>query len=431
MSRVLCLLLLLMTLLTACVDPLDLRLGESVDVVVVDGALTNLNEPQFVWLRRAKSINGRFGTLPLKGATVEILVDSLQRFRMREIEPGKYQAPDGFVGQVGRRYQLEFRLEDGTTYRSRPEVLPEAPPISKMTVRFNPESFGPTERNGYRSAHEVQIDTQDPAGQRNFYRWDWALYEKQDWCKTCYQGVYAVYKILPRQYLFNRYYVSGTELYENCFSPEYDPNSQTPPPPNGDFYYDYRCRTECWAIIRNHELNLFDDAFTDGGRIEARRVGQLPFFTYSLAMIRQVALTQRAYQFFRDVEAQSENTGGVADTPPAAPIGNVLNVNKPEEIVVGYFAATGVTQRTYWLDRRDTSGPAWGARNEQGDYLLPDEMLFFALNGRLPSPEPPPPYGPGRPTPRIEIWGGPPRVPTAICLPSDHSTPFRPPGWQP
>lgn len=64
----------------ACVDSLDLTLRQRVNVIVVDGTITNLNEPQVIRLNRSKSdsLTGRFGSQPLTDVRVDILVDSIQ-----------------------------------------------------------------------------------------------------------------------------------------------------------------------------------------------------------------------------------------------------------------------------------------------------------------------------------------------------------------
>ena len=54
------------TILTfACVDPEDLTLVGTVDVIVVDGTINNLAEPQIIRLNRSKAdpLTGRFGTM--------------------------------------------------------------------------------------------------------------------------------------------------------------------------------------------------------------------------------------------------------------------------------------------------------------------------------------------------------------------------------
>lgn len=425
--------LLLALLWLGCVDPYEPKFRSTLNVVVVDGAITDLAEPQVIWLNRSKadSLTGRFGNAPITGARVEIIVNGSQAVKMTETFIGKYELPAGFQGKVGSSYQLRFELLDGTRYESAAEPLKAAPPIHKLIVQFNPESLSPNQLNGYRAAHDFYIDTQDPANEQNYYRWDWASYEKQQWCKSCLQGVYAVYKIIPKKYFFN-YFVSGTELFEDCFVPPYDPSPEAPVVNKAPFTYDYRCRTQCWEIIRNYKLNLFDDALTNGGAILSRKVAQIPYYVHNpcLVSLRQAALTKEAFRYFKLVEAQSQNTGGLADTPPVVLIGNIHNVANRDEPVVGYFSATGVSKIDYWLDRKDATGFPYAAKDENGNYLKSEEELFFALNGRKPNPEPVPPYTGERPEPAIQIWGGPPRVPTAFCIETDNRSPKKPEGWR-
>src|SRR5919199_6210243 len=123
----------------ACVDPLDITIHSRVDVIVVDGSITNLNEPQVIHLNQSKSdsVTGRFGTLPITGATVEILVDSSKAVLLTETEAGRYQAPSGFKGEVNHSYQLRFTLKEGVVYQSSPEVMPVVPAIQRVYQQFN------------------------------------------------------------------------------------------------------------------------------------------------------------------------------------------------------------------------------------------------------------------------------------------------------
>ena len=399
---------------SGCVDSFDQTLRERVNVVVVDGTITNLNEPQVIRLNRSKSdsLTGRFGTLPLTGLTVEIVVDSAQAVVLREINTGEYQAPDGFRGQVGHSYQLRFTLRDGTRYQSNQEVMPAVPPIDNVSARFNPTSL-PAELydgtiNQYRGAHEVSVSWQDPVGEHNYYRWDWKLYEKQEWCKTCVQGFYEQYN--PYDY---------KTLYEDCYAPaEYQMLNYNY---GGYTYYfvnDYTCRTDCWAILSNTDLNVFDDQYSNGGHINGRSVARIPYYQRNgcLIEVRQSSLTQKAYAYFKLFQAQTQNTGGLADTPPTALAGNVRNVTNSRERVVGYFTASAVSSSRYWIDRKDATGQPPG--------------LFVALNGRLPSREGEidPNTGKGKPTAPFNILQK--RVLTAICSPSDSQTPYKPDGWR-
>ena len=421
--------------LFCCVDPEDLTLRGTVDVVVVDGTLTNLAEAQLIKLNRSQAdrLTGRFGTVPLTKATVQVIVDSTLIVFAHETVDGSYQLPADFKGQVGHSYQLRFWLIEGTEYQSDAQVMQAVPGVEKTSAQFNPKSLPAGEFSNFTAGHDVFIDTQDPASQHNYYRWDWTLYERQYWCRSCHQGVYAINKVLPHTYRYAYYFVEGNDPYEDCFNPppgkgDYD----APDVPGGDWFYDYTCRTQCWEIIHNVDINVFDDLYSNGGLISRRKVARIPFYQHApcLVDIRQLSLTKDAYRYYKLFQDQTQNTGGLADTPPAAPVGNVHNVANRKEAVVGYFTASAVSLAHHWLDRKDTEGIPYGATDPLGPHNNAGDDLFYALNLRRPYPEPSPPYTGDREEPKIRIWPNASRPPTAVCASSDSKTPYKPTGWR-
>lgn len=312
--------------------------------------------------------------------------------------------------------------------------MQSVPPIDRVSAQFNTKSIFPPIAGFYTAGHDLFIDFKDPTQTRNFYRWDWKLYEKQLWCQTCYQGEYVVYGEIkatltnygpPAGNIYT--YTSGnTKLLEDCYF------ELTPPPPSirnplSEYKYDYTCRSQCWEIIYSHDINIFADERSNGGLIQNRKVAQIPFYDNNpgLVEIRQSSLTADAYRYLNLFQQQTQNTGGLADTPPTALIGNVRNVVNPKEAVVGYFAASAVATMRYWLDRKDVSGRSLGNSSPEGSSGLDGVELFYAFNLRLPQPEPTKPY-----QPEMVFLYGPPRPPTAICAPSDSKTPFKPEGWR-
>ncbi|GAB3494099.1 hypothetical protein GCM10027341_09830 [Spirosoma knui] len=419
----------------ACVYPEDLTLRGTVNIVVVDGTITNLVETQSIRLNRSKAdpFTGRFGTRPITDAIVDVVVDSTQVIRCAETADGTYQLPVDFRGQPGHAYQLRFTLDDGTQYVSDQQVMQPVPTIDKVISQFNPNSLFPPLHGFYTAGHDLFVDLNDPAQGRNYYRWDWKLYEKQEWCRTCYRGIYSQYKVMaellsgpfpPGNYYMYR--SDNTTLLEDCYE------ELTPVPPSfrnpvPEYRYDYSCRSQCWEIIYSYTLNLFDDQSTNGGAIRRRKVAQIPFYDHNpgLVEIRQSSLTADAYRYFKLVQNQTQNTGGLADTPPSALVGNIRNAANAEEAVVGYFTASAVAAERYWLDRKDASGPSLGGSGPTGYSGLAGGELFYALNLRQPQPEPSPPY-----QAELYLINSPPRPPTALCAPSDSKTPFKPVGWR-
>ncbi len=402
-------------LLVGCVDPYEPNIRSTLNVVVVDGTITNLPEAQIIRLNRSSAdpVTGLPSSIPLTKAKVEVVVDSGQVIAAHETTAGSYQLPSDFRGQIGHAYQLRFTLSDGTRYISTQQIMPPVPPISQLRAQFNPTSLAATQTNGFAAAHDIYLDTQDPPNQTNYYRWDWKLWETQEWCRSCVQGQYSINNV---QALISgngfQYYQTGDSLFEDCFYRTNFPNQPKLP----YWVYDYPCRTRCWAIFYSYQLNIFADSYSNGGLITNRKVAQIPFYQHSpcLAEIRQSALTPSAYGFYKQLQDQTQNNGGLADTPPTASVGNVRNVANQREVIIGVFTASAVATARYWIDRKDTQGVPPG--------------LFEAMMGRKPMLEPTPP----KENPLISIITTIDQKPPylAVCSPTDSRTPFKPVGWR-
>jgi hypothetical protein len=370
--------------LFTCVDPDELTLNSSLDVLIVDCTITDLAETQVIRLNRSKSdlLTGRTGYVPVTKATVQIVVDSSSVVIAPETTDGRYQLPSYFKGQVGHVYQLKFTLSDGSRYESSPERLQPVAPIGQVRAQFNPTSLEGTERlnNAYSAAHDFYVDFTDPADQPNYYRWDWLDWERQQWCRSCNKGLYQIRD-------------AQDNLLEDCVN-----NTLNASFPN----YDYSCRTSCWEIIYSNNLVLFNDQFSNGNAVKGVLVGRVPLYSkeHSLVEIRQSSLTKKAYDYLKRLNDQTQTTGGVAGSQPALLVGNVQNVAQRNEPVVGFFTVSSVSSVQYWLTRSDATGTAPG--------------LFQALNGHDPTPEP--------------SSGN--RPPTAVCVASDSRTPYKPTGWR-
>ncbi|GAB4016129.1 hypothetical protein GCM10028808_43590 [Spirosoma migulaei] len=371
--------------LVTCVDPIESTINSSLNVIIVDGTITDVAEQQVIRLSRSQAdrLTGRLGSVPITKATVAVVVDSLTVISCPETDDGSYQLPSDFKGQAGHAYQLRFTLSDDTQYESTTEILQPVAPITQARAQFNATSLSSTQRLNqvYAAAHDFYIDFTDPPDQTNYYRWEWKDWERQEWCRSC-QG--DIYQIADEQ----------GKLIEDCIKDRF-----TYP------HFDYNCRTQCWEILYSNDLTLFDDQYSNGNMVKALRVAQVPLYSkeHCLVEIRQTSLTKQAYTYFKRLNDQTQKTGGVAGAQPALLLGNIYNLAKKNEPVVGYFSASGVSAVRCWLTRSDATGFAPG--------------LFQALNGRDPVLE----YG---------VQPARYRPPLAVCVSSDSRTPYKPEGWR-
>ena len=381
-----CLFFCLLASLSACVDAFTPTLSPNTDLLVVEGIITDQPGPQAVTLSRSRATKDSNVTTPVTSARVEVLVNGTMPLSLTETRPGRYELPAGFRGKVGDGYQLRFTTAQGTRYESGVETMVAVPPILKAFDEFVADGPSQTFDKLPTPTNNIYLSYQDPPGQRNFYRWRWTLYEKQDWCASCQQGRY----FLTEQ--------AGT-LTGSCV-----------PDPTLKYYnfFEYPCRTLCWDIYYSQGINIFADVYTDGQAQTAQLVAQIPVWQRAPALvdIEQLSLTAGAYRYYKLFADQTQNTGTLADTPPVPTVGNIRNLSNGSENVVGYFSASAVSVNHYWLDRLNAT--AGGTKG-----------LFYAQHGRSPTAEPP------RGDPNVFGSG----VPSALCIPGNGRTDQQPVGW--
>lgn len=387
-----CLLGLLLPGVQGCIDPYDPSLALNANLVVVSGVITDLDETQTITLTRSRStVDSGSVSLPIQRATVTVTVNGTMPITLLESQPGVYSFPAAFRGQVGNRYQLRFRTEQGDSYESSVETMTPVPPILKTYDQFNPQGPKTTADGQNVPANDIYVDFQDPVGTRNFYLWRWRLYETQLWCASCQQGRYIVVDVGPVG--------SGPIDVLGCV------RDTTLSPRN---FFDYACRGLCWDIFYNTSIDVFSDVYTNGQVQLGHKVASVPIYQRdpALIVVEQLALSANAYRYYKLFADQVQNTGTLADSPPAPIAGNVKNTTNSAENVAGYFSAASVAVSRHKINRQDvTTGIFQG--------------LFYAVSGRSPKVE--------LPRNGTNSYGG--GVPAAICIPGRSRTDQLPPGW--
>ncbi|AFK04411.1 hypothetical protein Emtol_3282 [Emticicia oligotrophica DSM 17448] len=357
--------------ITSCVELFQVNISSGLKILVVDATLSDIASTQQISIMESANAKGTPFNTPVQNLQVELIVNSTQRIKFTETKAGIYSLPLNFKLEEGSKYQLYFKKEDGNTYQSTVEKLIKVPKILNVKDEFMPEGI---ERNQkYLPGNFIYLDTKDPEALGNNYLWTWQQWEKQDICETCAGG---------------RYYPNtGCRI-----QPEYQ-----------GLYFDYYCDGDCWEIFKSTELNVMNDALTNGKEISNRLIAKIPYYTTNgtLIEIQQQSISKEAYQYFKLLADQTQNTGTLVDTPPAALIGNIRNVNNLKEPVAGLFMVTSIVKTSYWIDRH-----------------IPNKLkiLPIGLRDHTYSAEPPIPNEFGRP-------------PLVKCILGSNRTPIKPLFW--
>lgn len=105
----------------------------------------------------------------------------------------------------------------------------------------------------------------------------------------------------------------------------------------------------------NEDVNIMSDIYSNGKSIQGRLVAKIPFYQYRNALIevQQYSISQSAFDYYNILINQSQRNGSLADTPPAALIGNVKNISDSNEPVGGIFMVSSKTTKSFTIDRTE------------------------------------------------------------------------------
>jgi hypothetical protein len=75
---------------------------------------------------------------------------------------------------------------------------------------------------------------------------------------------------------------------------------------------------------------------------------------YSI-LVRQYAITEKAYQYFQILKKNTESLGSIFDAQPTQLIGNFHPLKNSSEIVIGYFTASSVQQKRIFIGKDEVT----------------------------------------------------------------------------
>jgi hypothetical protein len=216
---------------------------------------------------------------------------------------------------------------DGKVYTSLPELVNASPPIKNLSYQSKRIPVKGEINNA--SGVQLIVDLDDPADQNNFYY---------------YRNSEATYVLETRPDLYT-----------------------TPAPDRSPAPKD--CCSTCFQTetVGNQSYFLSSDDNFNGltTRLIAGFVpdnGRRFVNTYRVDL-RQLNVSQEAFRFLRLVKQQSEISGSVFDPPPANIRGNMISLDDPEEVVLGFFIAAGESQRRVYI------------KNSQLDFVQPRAII--------------------------------------------------------
>ncbi len=312
MQRILYILILIVVL-DSCKKPYNSPVDETANtILVVEGTIAaGVDAENTFLLSRLRPLKDTTLNNPEQGASVIIESQGGTNYALNEIAPGNYRA--GLSLPNSGKYRLKISTRNGGQYQSEFMVVKQTPPIDSLTWVQDGDA-------------KIFLHTHDPSNNTKFYRWE-------------FTETWEYHAFFDSDLGF----VNGQIVFLN-------PSQLT---------------FACWSSASGGSIILGNTSALSEDRVSYQPILTLPnpspkaSFKYSI-LVRQVALTEEAYNFWNILRKNTEVTGTLFDPQPSQLPGNIISVTNPDEKVIGFVSVGAVTEKRLYI--RNAELLAWPQR---------------------------------------------------------------------
>ncbi len=292
-------LVIMIVLLTGCLQELPFNTTLVEQNLVVDALIHNLNENLVVKLSRTLAYG--VPPQPVSAAKITLYEDNVVKNLFLETVEGRYEIAAGdFESKLGAAYYLKIELNNGGTYQSDPEIL--LSPLKADSLDWKAGLKNEISRDGNIRKVIVGIISvhTDLANSSKdlFLKWDW---------RSDFQ-----FTTMPDCTPFK----TTTTCYFN--------NSRI-----------------------SKELKIYSNKDEGQQRLNGVEVGyesiepEYQYYEIHYYSVVQQRISEKAYEYFKNLRNVSEQNGTIFDPIPAYVQGNIYNVKNKNERVLGYVLVAG------------------------------------------------------------------------------------------
>lgn len=290
----------------ACKEPYDPpAIAKAQSYLVVEGFI-NIGAETNISLSRSTNLSDTSKIVPERRASVFIENEQNGSFMLSESSPGKYTlSASGLT--AGRKYRLRIKTTASSEYLSEFVEALQTPEIDSISYKIQNKGV------------QFYANTHDAQNKIKYYRWEY----EETWLYTSLHSSIIEYENAVLQF---------RPLNKSVF--------------------------KCWKsnssnnIILGSSTNLVSGQIVDNPvSFVAAGTGKVSF-GYSI-LIRQIALTKEAYEYWQTLKKNTEQLGSIFDPQPSIASGNIKAVTNPAEPVIGYLNASSVTSKRQYFDNRN------------------------------------------------------------------------------
>lgn len=310
------LLLLVIFPIWSCIDPYNVDVSNSENLLVVEALITDEIKSHEVKLSRSISNIGEIPN-PEENATVMIFCDDGNEEVLQEKAPGVYKTDSiKFKAVVGKSYKLKIKTENGDVFESSKCKMLEPSKIDRLYYKK-----GTTIDVNNEEVEGIQFYVDGESAIDSYVRW---LYE-EDW----------KFSITHPQYI------------------DFDEHEDLIYIPVENFY--------CWKNSISNEIVVQSLENQNSTSIDGKKVCFIPSgindkfnIKYSI-LIKQLTISKEEYNYWNKLKESTEDVGDIFGSQPYSTEGNIKNITNSEEIVLGYFQTGAVTSKRIFITWEDAA----------------------------------------------------------------------------
>jgi len=312
--------------------------------LVVDGFIANGSDSTIIKLSRTTPISDSIFSVPEVGAQVTVIGDQSDIYFLADGGNGSYYIPS-LVLNSSEKYTLRIITTNGNVYESNPLEVKASPPIDSVSW----DQLTPGIVNIY-------VTTHDPQNNTRYYRWDYT----ETW-----------------QY--------GAKFQSTL---EYTSNGLVMRPPADQISTCWRSRNSPNILINSSE-KLADDVIFKNQLLQITGPDDRLDKKYSI-LVKQYAIDKNAFNYYQQLQNNSENLGSIFGPTPSQLNGNIHNVNDASERVIGYINAGSISQQRIFIDYLQVDSwplPNYPPNCQELSIGLNDVDFYFSQGSYIPIAE--------------------------------------------
>lgn len=294
----------------SCVDPYEIKDSLSTNMLVVEGVISNQLKRHQIFLSRATALGDK-KLVREEGATVTISDQNGNTILLSEQSPGIYETPE-LSAQAGNTYTLHIKTGEGNEYASREVPFKDGPDIGDVYPRYvyNDDAGS--------KGIQIYVDTEDPASQTHFYRWNWI-------------ETYQVNAPFPSVWVW---------IGNNSVEPR------------------WKGIDTCYATDTLRNILIRNTKDLDQDKVTGQTLQFIPEYShvfrhrYSI-LVQQFCLSEESYSYWENLRTISEQQGSLSDIQPGSLPGNIHSITNTDETVLGYFEACRVSEKRIFFSAID------------------------------------------------------------------------------